>query len=152
PAAADAGRRGGPGDHHDWCNSADGDRGPGCNGGDAGSRRRARRIRGVWTPVEFTDWLACYRTCANVIGRLWTLGFRLLLKPRAQKPKAPLRLPNHAQQPRVAQLLVNRPLDEPHFHSNFRLNPVSANSRQPLAARERRRGDLELIEALAQIA
>src|SRR5262245_54364663 len=61
-------------------------------------------------------------------------------------------LPNHSQQSRMSKLAVDRPFDETDFHSNLRPNPMCTNARQPLPAREWRRSDFQLIEALPQVA
>ena len=56
-----------------------------------------------------------------------------------------------AEQARVAQLAVHRPLDERHLHDDLRPHPVRAHARQPVGLRERRRRDLERVEPRAQV-
>src|SRR4051812_17856274 len=56
-----------------------------------------------------------------------------------------------AEQPRVPQLAVYRPLDEADLHDQFRTYPVRTQARQPRRLREGRRRQLDRVEPRAQI-
>ena len=56
-----------------------------------------------------------------------------------------------AEQPRMAQLAVHRPLDERDLHDDLGPHPVRAQARQPDGLGERRLRDLERVQPRAQI-
>src|SRR5262245_4354029 len=57
----------------------------------------------------------------------------------------------NAEEARMAQLAVHRPLDEADLHDDLRPHPVRAQPREALRARERRRGNLERVEPRTEI-